>query len=65
MKQHIHFVINEQFDGSSIKELLKFFHIGRPTIEKLRVNKSCIVNDKVVTNLDIILKEVRFKTNFF
>ena len=52
MKQSVSIFIDERFETLTIKELLKYFHVGRGTIEKIRVNKWCQVNNIVINNLD-------------
>ena len=42
MKQSVSIFIDERFETLTIKELLKYFHVGRGTIEKIRVD--CPVN---------------------
>lgn len=55
MINKININIKKQYQGLSIKQFLKSFHVGRGKIEELRVNKSIFVNNEIKT-LDYILK---------
>lgn len=49
-------VVNEKYDGYSIKEFLKDFHVGKGQIEKIRVNKLVTLNDKMAS-LETLVNE--------
>lgn len=63
-------IVNEIYDGLTIKELLKEYHVGKGKIEELRVNKSVSLNDEItsldtkVKRNDVLLFEVEEKINF-
>jgi 23S rRNA pseudouridine1911/1915/1917 synthase len=50
-------IIHKKFDGLSIKEFLKEYHVGKPLIEKIRVNKLVTLNNKPANNLELKIKE--------
>ncbi len=55
MKNKIELLINEKYQGLSIKEFLKCNHVGRGKIEEIRTSKSSFINGEYAS-LDYILK---------
>ena len=41
--------VNDIFEGLTIKELLKEYHVGKGKIEEIRVNKSVTLNSEIVS----------------
>ncbi len=56
MKNKIELLINEKYQGLSIKEFLKVNHVGRGKIEEIRTSKSSFINGEYAP-LDYILKQ--------
>lgn len=48
--------IRKKYNGYSIKEFLKEFHVGKGQIEKIRTNKLVTLNNEV-TSLESLIKE--------
>ena len=48
--------VNKMFEGLTIKEYLKEYHVGKGKIEEIRVNKLVTLNEKEV-NLETKLQE--------
>ncbi|MGM9858700.1 MAG: RluA family pseudouridine synthase [Bacilli bacterium] len=65
MKQRVSVLVDERFENLTIKELLKYFHVGRGTIEKIRVNKWCLINNVVSNNLEVKLQKGNTVTFLF
>lgn len=55
MEQNVKVIIKKGYENITIKEFLKLNHVGRPTIEKIRVNKASFINNSFVS-LDYVLK---------
>jgi hypothetical protein len=41
--------VNEVFDGITIKDFLKEYHVGKGKIEEIRANKLVTLNSKIVS----------------